>query len=66
MSAMLSENELHAYVDGELPWQERERITAAVVASEELAERVSAVDELKQLIRFVYGSELLPRPDRTG
>ncbi|MGD2074036.1 MAG: hypothetical protein PVI91_00060 [Gammaproteobacteria bacterium] len=62
MSVRISENELHAYVDGELPSHERERITAAVVAFEEIAERVSAVHELKQLIRFVYGPELLPRP----
>lgn len=65
MSATLSDNELHAYVDGELSRPERERITAAVVASEELAERVSAVHELKQLIRFVYGPELLPYPDHS-
>jgi anti-sigma factor RsiW len=62
MNVMLSEKELHAYVDGELSSQEQQRVTAAVVASEQLAEQVSAVHELKQLIRFVYGSELLPRP----
>lgn len=59
----VSEFELHAYIDGQLLQQERERIAAAVVASQPLAEQVSVMHELKQLIRFVYGSELIPRQD---
>jgi len=62
----VSEFELHAYIDGELLEKERERIAAAVVASQRLAEEVSLMHELKQLIRFVYGAERLPRQDRAN
>lgn len=62
----VSELELHAYIDGQLLQEERERIAAAVVASEPLAEQVSMLHELKQLVRFVYGSERLPRKDALG
>ena len=62
----VSELELHAYVDGQLLEEERERIAAALVASQPLAEQVSVMHELKQLIRFVYGSERLPRRDRVN
>ena len=57
----VSELELHAYIDGQLLQEERERIAAAVVASQPLAEEVSVLHELKQLIRFVYGPDRLPR-----
>ena len=62
----VSEFELHAYIDGQLLQEERERIAAAVVASEVLAEQVGVLHELKQLIRFVYGSERIPRKDALG
>lgn len=62
----VSEFELHAYIDGQLLQEERERIAAAVVASEALAEQVGVLHELKQLIRFVYGSERIPRKDALG
>ncbi len=62
----VSELELHAYIDGQLLEEERERIAAALVASQPLAEEVSVMHELKQLIRFVYGSERLPRQDRVN
>jgi anti-sigma factor RsiW len=61
MTMTVSELELHAYIDGQLLQEERERIAAAVVASQPLAEEVSVLHELKQLIRFVYGSDRLPR-----
>jgi anti-sigma factor RsiW len=61
----VSELELHAYVDGQLLPEERERVTAAVVASQTLAEQVGSVYELKQLIRFVYEPDLLPRLERS-
>jgi anti-sigma factor RsiW len=57
----VSELELHAYIDGQLLEEERARIAAAVIASQPLAEEVSVLHELKQLIRFVYGSDRLPR-----
>jgi anti-sigma factor RsiW len=57
----VSELELHAYIDGQLLQEEREQVYAEVVASQPLAEQVSVLHELKQLIRFVYGSERLPR-----
>jgi anti-sigma factor RsiW len=63
---MVSELELHAYIDGQLLEEERERIAAAVVASQRLAEEVGVMHELKELIRFVYGSERLPRQDRVN
>ena len=62
----VSELELHAYIDGQLLQEERERIAAAVVASQPLAEEVSVLHELKQLIRFVYGSDRLPRNNALG
>ncbi|UCE78020.1 MAG: hypothetical protein JSU62_09000 [Gammaproteobacteria bacterium] len=62
----VSELELHAYIDGQLLQEERERIAAAVVASQPLAEEVSALHELKQLIRFVYGSDRLPSNNALG
>ena len=62
----VSELELHAYIDGQLLQEERERIAAAVVASQPLAEEVSVLHELKQLIRFVYGSDRLPRNNTLG
>ena len=62
----VSEIELHRYVDGELLQAEHERVTAAGVAFEPLADQVGAVQELKQLLRFVYGPELLPRKDPTS
>ena len=62
----VSELELHAYIDGQLLEEERERIAAAVVASQLLAEEVGVMHELKELIRFVYGSERLPRHDRVS
>lgn len=62
----VSELELHAYIDGQLLHEERERIAAAVVASQPLAEEVSALHELKQLIRFVYGSDRLPSNNALG
>jgi len=57
----VSELELHAYIDGQLLEEERARIAAAVIASQPLAEEVSVLHELKQLIRFVYGPDRLPR-----
>jgi len=57
----VSELELHAYIDGQLLEEERARIAAAVIASQSLAEEVSVLHELKQLIRFVYGPDRLPR-----
>ena len=62
----VSELELHAYIDGQLLQEERERIAAAVVASQPLAEEVSVLHELKQLIRFVYTSDRLPRNNALG
>ena len=62
----VSELELHAYIDGQLLEEEREKIAAAVVASQRLAEQVGVMHELKELIRFVYGSERLPRQDRAN
>jgi anti-sigma factor RsiW len=66
MTMTVSELELHAYIDGQLLQEERERIAAAVVASQPLAEEVSVLHELKQLIRFVYGSDRLPRNKALG
>jgi anti-sigma factor RsiW len=66
MTMTVSELELHAYIDGQLLQEERERIAAAVVASQPLAEEVSALHELKQLIRFVYGSDRLPSNNALG
>jgi anti-sigma factor RsiW len=66
MTMTVSELELHAYIDGQLLQEERERIAAAVVASQPLAEEVSVLHELKQLIRFVYGSDRLPRNNALG
>jgi anti-sigma factor RsiW len=62
----VSELELHAYIDGQLLGEERDRVAAALMASQYLAEQVSALYELKQLVRLVYAPELLPQEDRPG
>jgi anti-sigma factor RsiW len=62
----VTDYQLHAYVDGQLPPLERDRVTCAVVDSEELAARVSAVHELKQLLRFVYGPDLVSMTEGPG
>jgi anti-sigma factor RsiW len=54
MIMAVSDNELHAYVDGELTEEMRVTVEKEVQASNELFDHVLALQSLKQILRLAY------------
>ncbi len=66
MSARFSEEQLNAFVDGELAAAEREEILAASAADAEVAQRLCALRASKDLLRHAYDRQVLPMPVRVS
>lgn len=66
MSARFSEEQLNAFVDGELAAAEREEILAASAADAAVAERLCALRASKELLRHAYDRRALPMPARVS
>ena len=71
MNAVISNETLHAFVDGELDVTESEALTARLRSDETLAQRVCALRSLQSMVRLAYaeppvsaGGKLLAAPRR--
>lgn len=64
MSDRFSEEQLSAFVDGELAGPEREEILAASTADPEVARRLCALRAGKELLRYAYDPASLPAAAR--
>lgn len=64
MSARFSEEQLNAFVDGELAAAEREEILAASTVDPVVAQRVCALRASKELLQHAYDRHALPTPAR--
>lgn len=70
--ATVSEQDLHAWIDGELVEPECSEVAAAVIACPELASRASALRALKELLQMAYNPDSMLhdgtaiRHDKTG
>jgi anti-sigma factor RsiW len=60
MSAFVSDETLHAFVDGELDVAERERLTVRMQSDPELARRVGAVRALRDMVKLAYDAPPAP------
>jgi intracellular sulfur oxidation DsrE/DsrF family protein len=65
MNPGVSDETLHAFVDGELDVAEREALTARMQADPELAHRVCAVRALRDMVRLAYAEPPAAAPQRT-
>lgn len=66
MNPGVSDETLHAFVDGELDVAEREALTARMQADPELAHRVCAVRALRDMVRLAYAEPPAAAPRRTA
>jgi len=64
MSTRFSEEQLNAFVDGELAAAEREEVLAAGNSDPEIAQRLCALRDGKDLLRHAYDRNVLPAPRR--
>ncbi len=62
MNAFVSDETLHAYVDGELDQAEREALAVRIQGDPELAQRVCALRSLKDMLKLAYAEP--PAPQR--
>ena len=71
LSMTASDQDLHAWIDGELVEPERSEFAEAITACPDLAFRVRALRNLKALLQLAYAPGALPqengteRPSRT-
>lgn len=66
MNPGVSDETVHAFVDGELDVAEREALTARMQADSELARRVCAVRALRDMVRLAYAEPPAAAPYRTA
>ncbi len=62
MNPIISDETLHAFVDGELDVAEREALTLRMQSDAELARRVCAVRSLRDMVKLAYAEPPSARP----
>ncbi len=66
MRSEVSDEQLNAFVDGELDAADRDRLLAAIAADGELAQRACALRLVKEQLRHAYAVPPAMRPPRDG